>query len=361
MWSPDHPRSRGEYTGAACQQHECRGSSPLSRGIRFPGDPGQGAFRIIPALAGNTHLPRSQSHRHPDHPRSRGEYVRRRAWSRGVRGSSPLSRGIQYRHGHQLLLQRIIPALAGNTQESPFSWLHRSDHPRSRGEYGEREAVSCIGLGSSPLSRGIPFLGSNNSINKRIIPALAGNTPAPPVVASTIADHPRSRGEYYQMATEEHQAKGSSPLSRGIRGPGEGELRLPGIIPALAGNTRRSGRRRSPRSDHPRSRGEYRLLEPPARVQEGSSPLSRGILGHHPAPWRFPRIIPALAGNTSSHRRRRTARADHPRSRGEYGRQVCEQGAKFGSSPLSRGILTGGGPGIPRRRIIPALAGNTGG
>ena len=276
-------------------------------------------------------------------------------------GSSPLSRGILKNHLFLGSIGRIIPALAGNTRStgprSNKSW----DHPRSRGEYGEREAVSCIGLGSSPLSRGIPFLGSNNSINKRIIPALAGNTPAPPVVASTIADHPRSRGEYYQMATEEHQAKGSSPLSRGILDDLVGGEVHGRIIPALAGNTVTPRSDDGRTADHPRSRGEYRLLEPPARVQEGSSPLSRGILGHHPAPWRFPRIIPALAGNTSSHRRRRTARADHPRSRGEYGRQVCEQGAKFGSSPLSRGILTGGGPGIPRRRIIPALAGNTGG
>ena len=154
----DHPRSRGEYTGAACQQHECRGSSPLSRGIRFPGDPGQGAFRIIPALAGNTHLPRSQSHRHPDHPRSRGEYVRRRAWSRGVRGSSPLSRGIPRNTARGVGCAGIIPALAGNTGRRNSDAYQIADHPRSRGEYPPAGTKHPGTAGSSPLSRGIQDL-----------------------------------------------------------------------------------------------------------------------------------------------------------------------------------------------------------
>ena len=216
LWSPDHPRSRGEYTGAACQQHECRGSSPLSRGIRFPGDPGQGAFRIIPALAGNTHLPRSQSHRHPDHPRSRGEYVRRRAWSRGVRGSSPLSRGIPRNTARGVGCAGIIPALAGNTAAAHHGRAPPRDHPRSRGEYTARCFVLRTALGSSPLSRGIP-VDANYCYNlARIIPALAGNTPPSTGGTRPRRDHPRSRGEYKLTIGSDSLAAGSSPLSRGI-------------------------------------------------------------------------------------------------------------------------------------------------
>ena len=50
---------------------------------------------------------------------------------------------------------------------------------------------------------------------------------------------------------------------------------------------------------------------------------------------------------------------DHPHSRGEYEFSL-ETGPHIqGSSPLSRGILAGLGPGRAGDRIIPALAGNT--
>ena len=172
------------------------GSSPLSRGIHLgvrtsPSPPG-----IIPALAGNTHLPRSQSHRHPDHPRSRGEYVRRRAWSRGVRGSSPLSRGIPRNTARGVGCAGIIPALAGNTITLKVRELWSPDHPRSRGEYTGAACQQHECRGSSPLSRGIRFPGDPGQGAFRIIPALAGNTHPTRVRRRPRRDHPRSRGEY---------------------------------------------------------------------------------------------------------------------------------------------------------------------
>ena len=50
---------------------------------------------------------------------------------------------------------------------------------------------------------------------------------------------------------------------------------------------------------------------------------------------------------------------DHPRSRGEYKMQAILVDKKFGSSPLSRGILAVTYGLAERKRIIPALAGNT--
>ena len=53
-------------------------------------------------------------------------------------GSSPLSRGILKARPSDLGRDRIIPALAGNTEYSAlYSNLDR-DHPRSRGEYFRR-------------------------------------------------------------------------------------------------------------------------------------------------------------------------------------------------------------------------------
>ena len=74
-------------------------------------------------------------------------------------------------------------------------------------------------------------------------------------------------------------AGGSSPLARGTLEAIDPQLIARGLIPARAGNTRRSARTRSCIWAHPRSRGEHIPdVTPPARV-EGSSPLARGTLG----------------------------------------------------------------------------------
>ena len=172
----------------------------------------------------------------------------------------------------------------------------------------------------------------------RIIPALAGNTLPRHHRGGGERDHPRSRGEYLPRGARSGRPGGSSPLSRGIRGQSSCWPKSFRIIPALAGNTS------SPRppahggTDHPRSRGEYVTDKVNGRLHAGSSPLSRGI---RPVPGRFaatPWIIPALAGNTW----------------GGPGRMVGG-----GSSPLSRGIRPRQRKPIPVVGIIPALAGNT--
>ena len=153
--------------------------------------------------------------------------------------------------------------------------------------------------------------------------------------------------------------RGSSPLSRGIRGTSLDEQAVRGIIPALAGNTAAARRSCTKWRDHPRSRGEYAAMTLGIYTHLGSSPLSRGIPLTRIRRSNSPRIIPALAGNTSGSRRCRRVRQDHPRSRGEYTGgdkiDVCDEG----SSPLSRGIQDRVEVVEHHGRIIPALAGNT--
>ena len=93
---------------------------------------------------------------------------------------------------------------------------------------------------------------------------------------------------------------GSSPLSRGIRMRIEGPGFERRIIPALAGNTRPAGLSGCTATDHPRSRGEYVFFHNLAFDGDGSSPLSRGILQPQLIMHPPQRIIPALAGNTST-------------------------------------------------------------
>ena len=133
--SMDHPRSRGEYPSGSCDGVPLVGSSPLSRGILIVVYVHDNSLGIIPALAGNTRYWSYSGFAKADHPRSRGEYSRRKWSPRPTYGSSPLSRGIQDWSGTVVKKIRIIPALAGNTE---CDWRCRVggwDHPRSRGEY----------------------------------------------------------------------------------------------------------------------------------------------------------------------------------------------------------------------------------
>ena len=214
-------------------------------------------------------------------------------------------------------------------------------------------------MGSSPLSRGILPQGCVPGYRFRIIPALAGNTTGRGRIFAKPWDHPRSRGEYPLALRVLMIWAGSSPLSRGILESVTLELRELGIIPALAGNTCPVADSTPFSWDHPRSRGEYFHPSGVKMHSLGSSPLSRGILGDARI-WRGRRrIIPALAGNTDVRSMCPTTRPDHPRSRGEYLVDHLLTPLTEGSSPLSRGI-----PICPTTRpcgtrIIPALAGNT--
>ena len=131
-----------------------------------------------------------------------------------------------------------------------------------------------------------------------IIPALAGNTSSIQSATRCTWDHPRSRGEYFQHSKRDKMHLGSSPLSRGIRKQRHGRLSAERIIPALAGNTERRLRSDQSAPDHPRSRGEYMIGEKPSHARYGSSPLSRGIQCPMWCLLHQDGIIPALAGNT---------------------------------------------------------------
>ena len=233
---------------------------------------------------------------------------------------------------------RIIPALAGNTSSHSSGSSARADHPRSRGEYWPRALLTLPGQGSSPLSRGIPFRFKLPGGKKGIIPALAGNTEDHIHFFFEDKDHPRSRGEYAHVPPRGAVMWGSSPLSRGIHLRAGNSLFIPRIIPALAGNTTLALARMSLPRDHPRSRGEYEVLTVGHGWGKGSSPLSRGILTVATAATRDSRIIPALAGNTRIPPCPSYNSSDHPRSRGEYPPGPGFVTQSLGSSPLSRGI-----------------------
>ena len=111
--------------------------------------------------------------------------------------------------------------------------------------------------GSSPLARGLLRRYLRRRINRRIIPARAGFTPAWRRACPAHPDHPRSRGVY--------------------------QFALRATINIL---------------DHPRSRGVYRSKRLHHHLGHGSSPLARGLPATAGSPPPSRRIIPARAGFT---------------------------------------------------------------
>ena len=73
-------------------------------------------------------------------------------------------------------MRRIIPALAGNTLEAVTCEPMDTDHPRAGGEHEDGIDYTGTDCGSSPRWRGTPEEDSADAMLNRIIPALAGNT-----------------------------------------------------------------------------------------------------------------------------------------------------------------------------------------
>ena len=113
-----------------------------------------------------------------------------------VGGSSPLARGLPGGQVGGGFSDGIIPARAGFTAGASASALPARDHPRSRGVYKYRTLRSTRPGGSSPLARGLPRSGGRRPGRHRIIPARAGFTCGPGLIAGVRGDHPRSRGVY---------------------------------------------------------------------------------------------------------------------------------------------------------------------
>ena len=135
--------------------------------------------------------------------------------------------------------------------------------------------------------------------------------------------------------------------------------RLPGLIPARAGNTRKSLHGGRSRRAHPRSRGEHPGEDGRTEIHPGSSPLARGT--RLLAAFSLVRggLIPARAGNTFLASSSLSWTRAHPRSRGEHGRAGLLRLQGWGSSPLARGTRNNTMKKMTVDGLIPARAGNT--
>ena len=154
--------------------------------------------------------------------------------------------------------------------------LRRGAHPRSRGENVETVTQVSKDAGSSPLTRGKPWVRTWSEGPFGLIPAHAGKTEPGFSIGAGLRAHPRSRGENDMVRLWLSHGKGSSPLTRGKRPRGDRRQRREGLIPAHAGKTPWSQGRRCIAEAHPRSRGENYISGNWTSLTPGSSPLTRG-------------------------------------------------------------------------------------
>ena len=274
-------------------------------------------------------------------------------------GSSPLARGLRGNILGAVTQGGIIPARAGFTDPMSRPSATVRDHPRSRGVYALRMCGRSEIPGSSPLARGLHLLATQSRDNQGIIPARAGFTPPPTPRSPSRPDHPRSRGVYDSCPAVDSPSVGSSPLARGLPLSSPYGSLLKRIIPARAGFTAMARLPPVELADHPRSRGVYGRGLGGRRRKCGSSPLARGLPAHLNARDMILRIIPARAGFTQYPAGCGAGAEDHPRSRGVYLWRRMRPPSISGSSPLARGLRGDAFVCVRAVRIIPARAGFT--
>ena len=233
---------------------------------------------IIPAYAGNTDQSIILFPSCGDHPRVCGEHYQ----LRGCRNRS---------RDHPRVCGEHLPIDTGEM-------LNARDHPRVCGEHatGASTQVNCTG--SSPRMRGTQRIHVDFPLAEGIIPAYAGNTISTAPQSTDCWDHPRVCGEHTCSALAVPAARGSSPRMRGTPRNTWAMMCMAGIIPAYAGNTSTPSPHCYDTWDHPRVCGEHLLMASVSLKYSGSSPRMRGT------PLRVMKygqpsgIIPAYAGNT---------------------------------------------------------------
>ncbi len=213
------------------------GSSPHARetlrGAHQRGPRG----RLIPACAGNTPPRLSPLSPSSAHPRMRGKHMRVTCPCCSTDGSSPHARETLVVPRHGSCDSRLIPACAGNTGNRCDECCRCAAHPRMRGKHPFVTEPKVRTSGSSPHARETHE--RNHCLDRpaRLIPACAGNTPAARRTWRRLAAHPRMRGKHALLIEPTNHAYGSSPHARETLDQLVDLIIDRRLIPACAGNT----------------------------------------------------------------------------------------------------------------------------
>ena len=312
-----HPRVCGERTCSMREGMSRDGSSPRVRGTGTHCVIRRDRRRFIPACAGNGAAGFPGRDHATVHPRVCGERFHSLA-HRNPRG-------------------RFIPACAGNGRTAAGRLGMRSVHPRVCGERSPTAPVPSPIVGSSPRVRGTADLAAHDLLARRFIPACAGNGTSTRPAWTSRPVHPRVCGERSARTPLARRVPGSSPR---VRGTGAAHVRLAvdrRFIPACAGNGTTGSTSRSPTTVHPRVCGERSPASVTTCFVIGSSPRVRGTVGGDLRRGSGVRFIPACAGNGIQPPGPCGRGTVHPRVCGERLPMRSRTSPSIGSSPRVRG------------------------
>src|SRR5690625_5297303 len=171
-----HPRGCGAPRYPFGGRRAATGSSPRVRGTPYQRGDLLVVNRFIPAGAGNTCAYWCSTTGAPVHPRGSGTHLHHVAASHLITCSPPRMRGTHVPIGRQRMERRFIPAGAGNTSIISLQSISLTVHPRGCGEHAVTILFGIAFIGSSPRVRGTLTRKCEQQPGVRFIPAGAGST-----------------------------------------------------------------------------------------------------------------------------------------------------------------------------------------
>ena len=171
--------------------------------------------RFIPAGAGNTFCSASACRRASVHPCGRREHLFILPAQLYCSGSSLRAQGTRSCRLPAGCPSRFIPAGAGNTETLVETGTGFTVHPCGRREHANVTLAHEHLHGSSLRAQGTPVSGSTLAVNKRFIPAGAGNTTRRLYFFDHFPVHPCGRREHYGVVISKKNKTGSSLRAQG--------------------------------------------------------------------------------------------------------------------------------------------------
>ncbi len=166
---------RGEHHQPSIQGHNAGGLSPHARGTSYRTITYWVHIRFIPACAGNMSYVHIMVRSAAVYPRMRGEHITYPLRSKTIIGLSPHARGTFDDIEVETVGIRFIPACAGNIGLLAEIHAGRTVYPRMRWEHGLCPPPGVAPGGLSPHARGTYNRGHQDRLVQRFIPACAGN------------------------------------------------------------------------------------------------------------------------------------------------------------------------------------------
>ncbi len=173
-----------------------------------------------------------------------------------------------------------------------------TEHPRLHGENGPVSVADDVHAGTSPPTRGKPASIRPGSVLHRNIPAYTGKTNGFMLRAALFKEHPRLHGENAISCCNCSWRSGTSPPTRGKLGHVVRARPLRRNIPAYTGKTRRGRCPPASSAEHPRLHGENEHKREAGVDLVGTSPPTRGKRRQSQARGEPVRNIPAYTGKT---------------------------------------------------------------